>query len=114
RGGKGRRLAARLDEGPKMRPGDLPEVEPGEDDVAELQQPKAQPVAPRVLDVLDQPACDERREQARGAARVDAGAAGYLVGAELGVRLGQRVEHAERALHRAHEPDRWLSGARHR
>jgi hypothetical protein len=108
-----RGLPGRLDERLEMRPRDLAEVEAGEDDVPELEQPQPEPVAPRVLHVLDEAPRDEGGEQPRDAAGVDARPAGDLVGAELGVRLGERVQDAERPLHGADEPDRWLSSSGH-
>ena len=52
----------------------------------------------------------ERREQAGDGARVDAGAAGDLVRAELAA-VGERVEHGERPLDGGDVADGWLSGA---
>jgi hypothetical protein len=42
------------------------------------------------------------------------GAACDLVRSQLAVRVRERVDHGERALHRADEADRWLSRPRHR
>src|SRR5437764_1293587 len=84
-----RRRAGRRDERLQVRPRDLPEVQAGENDVAELQEAEAEPVPARVLDVLDEAARDERREQARDAAGVDPRPPCDLVRAELGVGLGE-------------------------
>ena len=94
----------------QVRPREPAQVEAPEDGVAELDQPQREPVAARLGHVLDVPRRGERREQARDRARVDAGAAGDLVRAEL-VAVGERVEHRERALDGGDVADGWLTGA---
>ena len=107
---EGRGLAGQPDELLQVRPREPAQVEAPEDGVAELEQPQREPVAARLGHVLDVPRRGERREQARDGARVDAGAAGDLVRAEL-VAVGERVEHPEGALDRGDVPDGWLTGA---
>jgi hypothetical protein len=60
--------------------------------------------------VLDVPRRGEGREQARDGARVDAGAAGDLVRAEL-VLVGECIEDPKRTLDGGDVADGWLTGA---
>src|SRR5207248_10098251 len=96
--GERRRLAGLHDELEQMGAGDLSQVEPREDRVAELEQPQAEPVATGRGHVLDDAGAGQRREQARDGARVDPGTARDLVRTELWRAVRERVEDGERAL----------------
>src|SRR2546430_15592103 len=108
-----RRLTGRVDEREQVRPRDLAKIQAAENDVPELKKARAEPVATGLLHVLDEATCNEGREQPGDCARVDAGPSRDLVRSELGVHLRESVDDGECALHRADEPDRWLSSPRH-
>ena len=96
-----------------MRSRDLTQVQPRKHHVSELDQAVPEPVAARLLHVLHEAARDERREEARDAARIEAGATRDLVRAERAVRVREHIDKGKGALYRADESDGWLSGPRH-
>src|SRR5882757_1307711 len=79
----------------------------------QLQNPHAEPVPTAGRHVLHQPGGGERGQQPGDAADVDPGASGDLVGAQLGARLGQRVEYVHGPLDGTDLASGWPTGARH-
>ncbi len=109
---EGRRLAGLADECLQVWPGERPQVETPEDDIAELDQPQRQAVAAALRHVLDESSRGEGREEPRDRACVDSGAPRDLVRAEL-TAVRQRVEHRECTLDGGDVTDGWLTGASH-
>ena len=83
-------------------PREVAHVEPREHAVGERDEVQPEPVRPAAGLALDQAAALERREQPRGAARVDADPPRQRVDARG--PLGQRVEQRERARDGADRP----------
>jgi hypothetical protein len=94
----------------QVRPREPTQVEAPEHRVAELDQPQRQAVAPRLGHVLDVARRREGGEEPRDRARVDTGAARDLVRPQL-ARIGERVQHAKRALDCGNMTDSWLTGS---
>jgi hypothetical protein len=63
--------------------------------------------------VLDQPAADQRGQDAGDRAHVDAGAPGDLVRAQLGAGVRELAEDGHRPLHRGDLAGSWLAGSGH-
>src|SRR6185312_3892115 len=82
------------------------------DEVAVHHQPAAEPVAAGLLVEGDEPAFCERCEKARHRARVQPGAPGDLVRAQLGC-LEEGVEHGHRARDRSDRALGWFSRSGH-
>ncbi len=96
-----------------MGPGEGAQVEAGHHVVGQPDQVRAEPVAAGLGQVLHVAARDQRGQQARNRAGVDAGAPRQLVGAHLAGLLEERIQHAKRALDRLQAALGGSSGGRH-
>ena len=113
RDGERRRLASRLLERRQVGPRHRAQVEAGHHVVGEPDQVRPQPVAAGAGVVLDVPAADQRREQPRHGAGVDARAPRDLVRARLARHVEEGVQHLHGALDRFQAALGGASGGRH-